>query len=51
MSDPLAAARRLISAGRTDLAQRELHTVLATDPDNGGAHTLKRCARATRRSG
>jgi tetratricopeptide (TPR) repeat protein len=40
MSDPLAAARRLISAGRTDLAQRELHSVLATDPDNGGAHTL-----------
>jgi Flp pilus assembly protein TadD len=40
VSRHVEAARGLIAAGRTDLAERELRTALAQHPDDGAAHTL-----------
>lgn len=40
MSHHVAAARRLIAAGRTDLAERELRAALTRHPDDGTAHAL-----------
>ncbi|HEY3763783.1 MAG TPA: tetratricopeptide repeat protein, partial [Gaiellales bacterium] len=40
MTNHVAAARRLIEAGRTDLAARELRDAIARDPGDGTAHGL-----------